>query len=159
MRIQLHAFKGPESRHLGVKNMTIIHGKIVNKLGAANKTVPLQMPYFIEYDPFFEKCHEATINVILETPLKISKWDINTKPIPWVKNRPDITEKFSFLKISFTYKNKNYPALIYYPHQSPNRFNPFHVEILTKKLELTNDKKCSVSIDRKCRRVSIIVVD
>ncbi len=139
--------------------MTIINGKIVNKLGKANETVPLQMPFFIEYDPFFKECHKATINVMLDAPLKITDWDINTRPIPWVTNRPDITEKFSFLKISFTYKNKNYPALIYYPHQSPNRFDPFHVEVLTKELKLTSDKKCSVTIDRECRKVSIIVVD
>ena len=139
--------------------MTKINGIIINKLGCANQTVPLQMPHLVKYEPHFQESHPATINVLLESPLKIIKWDITTKPIAWVPNKPEFMEIFSFLKITFTYQNQSFPAWIYYPHESPNRIDPFHMELLTQKINLTEKKECAITIGQPVRSVPFLVVE
>lgn len=139
--------------------MTKINGIIINKLGAANQTVPLQLPHLIKYEPHFQKCYPATINVLLENPLKIMKWDITTKPIAWIKENPAFNEVFSFLEINFIYLEHSYLSWIYYPHQSPNRIDPFHIEVLTEKITLTDIKECAITIGQPVRSVPFLVVE
>jgi hypothetical protein len=136
-----------------------INGIIINKLGCANQTIPLQLPHLIEYEPEFKTNYPATINVLLESPLKIMKWDITTKPIAWIPNKPEIKEVFSFLKIIFNYQQQSSPAWIYYPHGSPNRFDPFHIEVFTKEITLTENKNCSITIGQPLRSVPWLVLE
>jgi len=123
------------------------NGTITTGQKRAHQTIPLQMPYFLKYESKFNKCTWATINVQLERRLRIIKWDIETAPIAWDPDKPDISEVFSFHKIIFTYQNQIYPAWIYFPHNSPNRSDLWLIEVLTQPIPLTDNKICSINIE------------
>jgi hypothetical protein len=82
---------------------TVIEGTIMQGLGAARKTVRLQMPHLVQQFPQIHGCYEATINLQLDRPLRVNNPDHTTGLIRWYPQAPPewAGEKFSFLRIKF----------------------------------------------------------
>lgn len=132
--------------------MKIISGKIQGGYKAATPNLHWQMPYFLQYIPELANCHKGTINVKLEESIRNVPYDCETEPIEWYPGRPDIKEVFRFTKIGFEIigLNDRHPteAWIYDPLNSPNRADPFLVEVLTHKLDFGELRLCKVHLHK-----------
>src|SRR5947207_2640895 len=104
--------------------MTRVGGKIVRGLGVASGCVLRQIGHLLEYEPRLIDCYPGTINVELESPLKVASWDWTSRPIAWAEYQPDFTEQFSGLEIEFVYLKASNLAWLYCPHRSPHRNDP-----------------------------------
>jgi len=143
--------------------MVIIEGKIVNGYGAARQNLEWQMPYFIEVFPEIKGCYLGSINLELVKPLKILMPDFTTGPIKWHPVHINLEERFSFIRIKLETvnsagNNSVVDAWIYDPHNSPHRPDPFYVEIIAPKIELSNVGLCRVHIDRDYKEQPFIIV-
>jgi hypothetical protein len=129
-----------------------INGIIEPGLGAATRTVALQMRHFLIYEPRLQYCHHGTLNVRLDTPTIVSRWEITTRGIAWDPHRPKFHEIFDFIETSFIYNEIAHVGWIYSPRGSPNR-SAIIKEVLTENIPLSDDLRCSITIDRPHRIV------
>ena len=116
------------------------------------------MPFFEQVFPDVKDCHPATINLKLETPLRIRNPDFTTTPIQWESKGSEV---FSFLRIRFECPLGTEPrrAWIYIPHNSPHRHKVFQVEVLTEKIDgLVNGTPCLIHIDEAYEEIPMIIV-
>ncbi len=91
----------------------IIEATIVSGLRAATMTVRLQMPLLvINHFPEIRDCRPATINLQLDRPLRVNNPTFTTPPIPWIPNRPELSETFSFLNVRLELNRKG-PGYIF----------------------------------------------
>jgi hypothetical protein len=131
-----------------------IEGEVVKGLQAAGipekGTLALQRPCFEEAFPEMRNwLHWSTINLKLALPMRIQKFDFETK-CAW--QGPGVEpEKFGFLRIEieFPIGGNRRPALIYVPHNSPHFPDASLVEVLTSKIEGINyGVRCLIHIAR-----------
>jgi hypothetical protein len=129
--------------------LLVIPGTRVSGLNDGHTNLPLQLPHITPDFRELENCHRATINVKLESPLIVATPDHRTKPIPWHKNFPN-GESFDFLRIQFepSYGAPLVKAWLYIAHGSPHRNDLRIHEVITERLDLTDDPRCRIHIDR-----------
>jgi hypothetical protein len=125
----------------------IIPGRIVSGLGAASKTITMQMPHFVQSHPELGKCLQRTINVVLQCQLEIISPSFLIGPIKWHPNGP--AELFGFRSIIFELPEHRLQtdAWLYMPYLSPHRANPFHVEVLAPELQIEGINGCAIHIE------------
>jgi hypothetical protein len=140
----------------------VLRGRIVKGLGSAARVLPLQAPLLARLFPQIARLHLATINVLLESPLRIEKPDIVTDPIDWRDREVvHITQaRFQPVRLTQTGYQPGTPcdAWIYSPQHSVHRANPYHVEIMAPKLDLTDTPMCLLTIDRPAWQIPMIVI-
>lgn len=112
-----------------------ITGTPTGGLGWATTTVALQKPLMEPYLPELSGCHPATINLRLETNLRIEKADVVTPPLDWSvdwKEKRMPPERFWLTRMEFEVVGKTGRILgwIYDAEFSPHRPNPWFVEFL-----------------------------
>jgi hypothetical protein len=144
--------------------MVELRGKIVRGYGWATGFLKLQIPLICEEFPEIAKCHRGSINVMLDAPLRIKRPDFVTKKIDWGEQK----EVFHFTRIEFQLlpskrlKNaqpRKFKAWIYGPQNSPHRPNPFHVEVIARKIDLKRAKRCCIRIHRNGRVVPLTILE
>jgi hypothetical protein len=82
--------------------MVQISGKIVRGYGWATKYLKLQIPLIAREFPEIDVCHRGSINVLLDTPLRIEHPDHITRRINW----KIMKEVFHFTRIEFQLSGK-----------------------------------------------------
>jgi DNA end-binding protein Ku len=116
----------------------------VRGFGMASKNVKFQMPHLIWQFPELRDIHTATINVQLEKPLRITKYERTTLPLPWWDadvNNSDSgrwhVEQFSILPIKFEFpvKAPTKEAWLFVAHDSATFRSAYHYEIVTVKID------------------------
>jgi CTP-dependent riboflavin kinase len=140
----------------------VVEGIVVRGLGIAAGIVRVQLPLVLPhlpsgYLPGIESLH-GTINLQLDTPLRINNPDHTTPPIHWGGQLP---EQFSLLAIEFEcpVNTKKRSAWIYIPHNSPHRVNLFSIEVISEWIpEATPNTRCRVHIQRPHRQSAITIV-
>lgn len=115
-----------------------VSGVIVSGMGAANKTVALQLPLYPEHVRVgLRDIYPGTINVLLDQPIIIRpvSYDLDTgggkdKKIKWCKGW--VAERFLFKGCFLTVDelNTTHTAWIYKATSSPHNIDPFRVEII-----------------------------
>lgn len=80
--------------------MVSIDGDVIPGLGAARKTLKLQMPYFVNLLPELQACYLGSINFHLQYALRIENPDYTTPRIPWAGPPGEL---FSFVRISLEF--------------------------------------------------------
>jgi hypothetical protein len=136
----------------------MLRGTIRNGYGRASQCLPLQIKLFAKGLPEISSMYPGTINVELENPVHFLKYDYET-----IEKWHEIffPEKFSFIKASFwpdaeRFKN-SVPCLLCFPSTSPHRLNPFILEVITEKLDLTGVTKCSVQFNQQSRTANWVI--
>jgi hypothetical protein len=131
-------------------------------LGKAASILPVQAPLLAPRFPQINRLHLATINILVESPLRIESPDIITDPIDWHDHEVVHITACQFQPIRLTATglvvDAARDAWIYSPQHSLHRVNPYHVELLAEKLDLENVSYCVVSIDRPAWQVPMIVI-
>jgi|SRR5580658_5963183 hypothetical protein len=126
--------------------MVTIGAKIVRGLGAASRTLQLQMPEFLKVCPELEKCSLRTINVILECHLEVLSTHHLVGPVDWTGSGR-AGELFGLRKVRFeTCDGRLTDAWIYIPYGSPHRLNPFYAEILAPPIDLGSTPDCKIHL-------------
>lgn len=111
-----------------------IMGRPTKGLGWASKTVPLQMPLLLEHLPELKDCHPATINLRLESNLRIENPDLVTPGLDWsegwVERLPPEIFKLTRMEFEVVGKHPRQVGWIYDASFSPHRGNTWFVEFL-----------------------------
>lgn len=132
--------------------MIVIQGNIRNDLGKANLTMQYQLPHLIRELPDLSNIHPGTINVLLDDPLRILNPDHLSKTIFWVPGNPTAGEKFALTKIHFELIERPgqlVTAWIYAPEYSPHRHDVYHVEVISRFIDLPKgNRRCRIHINR-----------
>ncbi|MGA3066793.1 MAG: hypothetical protein ABSF29_08105 [Tepidisphaeraceae bacterium] len=139
--------------------MVRIEGEIVRGYGWATRYLKIQIPLIAKQFPEIEVCHRGSINVLLDTPLRIDRPDFVTRRIDWGKMK----EVFHFTRIEFELiggraRARRHRAWIYGPQNSPHRTNPFYIEVIAPKIALGRARRCGIRIHRVGRRVPMTVI-
>ena len=112
-------------------------------------TIVLQKPLIRPYFPEIMKCHDGTINLLLDDPLQIRLPDIVTPPLDWNSVEFPDGERFGFTEIEFELSGVSHRAWLYAPEHSPHRFNGRIVEVLTEKLDgIEPGIRCAIHVKR-----------
>jgi hypothetical protein len=138
--------------------MVSINGEVIPGLGAARETLKRQMPYFVNLLPELAVCHLASINLRLQSALRIENPDYTTARIPWAGSPGEV---FSFLRISleFPVGGKVQPGWIYIPHDSPHFHKCFQIEVLSSYVGgILSGSICRIHIPREYRESTLIVI-
>ena len=138
--------------------MISINGTHIDGLGIATETISLQREYFIEYLPNIEDLFIGTINLKLVDPVVISNPDIITKHIKWSDKFP--AEEFSFTEAKVMHQPSEIvkKCWIYEASLSPNRRDPFIVEVLTEFLEFKKYDHFTLLIEKDVIKHSAYIV-
>ncbi len=122
--------------------MVTLDGNIINGLGAATRTISMQMPHLEKQIPDLRGWHQATINVVLDGQLEVTSLDFATTPIVWQSGaRP---EMFGFKKITFENNGTSYDGVLYIAYNSPHRSNPYYVEVMLQSKVTIVGTKCKI---------------
>jgi hypothetical protein len=144
--------------------MTILTGRIISGFGIASGNLEKQLPLIAEEFPEIAACHAGSINMMLDFPLRIDKPDFITTTIDWGEQQ----EIFHLTRIRLEpvidraiggRSSLLHAAWIYGPQNSKHRQDPFHVEVIAEKLELSGATHCRVHLGKPARQVPWIVVD
>jgi hypothetical protein len=139
--------------------MTILKGTIIGGMDAAHRSIEVQMEHLL---PHFDLSgfYIGTINVRLDDPLFITQFDVSTPPIKW--HPYEDTDRFSFLRVGFQLDTPNFgnpvDAVIYHAAASPQRSDPRFIEIMTRKLDIGNNLRCFIHVNRSSERTPAIVL-
>ena len=140
--------------------MTKIKDKIISGLGGAAKSIKIQKPVLAKYAPEISSMHDGTLNVQLEQPLAIAKYDIEVPAYAWEPNYPP--EGFGLVRASIQFTNYKIAeplfCFLYYASRSAHRGNPFLVEVLTHTQEKAAISECLILLAQPCRTVEWVVV-
>jgi hypothetical protein len=136
--------------------MTVsVEGTVVKGNGVASKNIASQLPHLIKQYPDIKDIHTASINVRLDRPLRIHRYDHETKISWWDvdEGRPGFwhPEKFSLLEIDFEFPigGPTYRAWFYESHDSGRVGDPVNFEIVSEKIEgLSYGDRCRIHVDR-----------
>jgi hypothetical protein len=134
--------------------------------GVASKNIKFQMPHLIWQLPELKNIHTATINILLDRPLLISRLDRTTLPIPWwdVDNSSPQgrwhIERFSILPVLFEHPI-NAPtkeAWLFVSHDSAYfkaartplvGFCFKAIEVVTQKIDgLATGQRCKIHVEK-----------
>lgn len=125
-------------------NITKLKGVLTGGLGKARNCIEQQKPLLKNYVPEIASMF-GTINVLLDSPLLITKYDVETPPLQWSQN---CTERFRLVNGLFQLITPGFgepvPCLLYFAETSPYRSNPFFVEVVTKQLKKGDAKECLI---------------
>jgi len=139
-----------------------LRGRIVKGLGSAAGILPVQAPLLARRFPQVGRLHLATINIVLESPLRIETPDIITDPIDWHDREVVHITQVKFQPVRMTptgyAPGPVIEAWIYSPQHSVHRANPYHVEIMTEKLDLSATPMCLLSIDRPAWQTPMYII-
>jgi hypothetical protein len=141
--------------------MVEIEGRIVRGFGWATGFLKKQIPLICREFPEIARCHRGSINVRLNRPLRIRRPDFVTTKIDWGEQQ----EIFHFTRIQFQLLPRGKKpgrwvnAWIYGPQNSPHRPDPFYIEVIARKLDLVQSKRCRIRIDRRVRVVPLTIVE
>lgn len=128
--------------------MLKLDGRIVSGRGSATVALAMQQAYFLHLLPMLSDYHLATINIKLDEALFVSEWNLESPAIFWFKPNPSFKEKFSFMHVDLVYNgNQISDAILYHPHKSPHRENPYVIELIAPYLQLESDR-CQVIFRR-----------
>jgi CTP-dependent riboflavin kinase len=142
--------------------MLIIHGTIVNGIGAAKGALQLQIPLLKDLLPqmwgSLSKCYAGTINIELVYPLVIEKPSHKSPPLQWDKGVP--LEEFAFTEAELEIRRTHtlQKGWIYQPSLTPHRFNKRQIEFVCPKLAFSQGDDCEVRIPRDARIVQNAVI-
>jgi hypothetical protein len=143
-------------------SMLEISGRIIRGYGWATGYLAKQIPLIARQFPEIKNCHRGSINVRLKNPLRITRPDFATSEIDWGVMK----EVFHFTRIQFEIpakgsgkKPRRFKAWIYGPQNSPHRGDPFHVEVIARKIPLGKNRACRIRIDRAYRTAALTIVD
>ena len=96
--------------------------------------------------------HEGTLNIELENPVRFDfKEEDVFKEVKW---HPEYApENFALIRAGFSTIRDPSPfqCLLYFASTSPHLNNPFRLEVVTQKIDLTVIKECSIHIKRSSR--------
>jgi hypothetical protein len=137
--------------------MQEFNGIICKGYGFASLAIATQMPELVKYDVNLANCHPGTLNILLDEPLFVRRWDIQTQPIPSVGPLKE-GERIDLLRIGFLYEGRTIAAWLYSPHGSPHRSNPFLIEILAPRLNVKIGDLCAFEIQHQIRRATWTIV-
>jgi hypothetical protein len=137
-----------------------IDGSVTSNLGAATRTLAMQMPHFRRIYPEISACHHGTINVQLDQAIRIENPDFTTTPIAWHPQFPQHSEVFSFLRVLLELPiGSTNDAWIYIPHGSPNRADPYLVEVIAKWLgPQTLGTRCRLHVNKNHTECVLVVI-
>lgn len=138
--------------------MTKINGKIISGYGYASQCVPKQKPFLEKYLPEIASMHNGTLNIRLEQPLAIEKYDVETDWIQWDASRK---ERFYLLRAKIEFPNTNkgiLPCVIYNATTSAYLNRPFFIEVLMQAIDKTGITDCCVIIEQPTRIAHWIIV-
>jgi hypothetical protein len=144
--------------------MVEIHGQIIDGLGLASRFLKKQLPLICREFPELKKCHFGSINIRLDTPLRIERPDFVTRKINWGEQK----EIFHFTRIELELlpplparvgARPSHAAWIYGPQNSPHRTDPFVIEVIAGKINLHGRLPCRIRLDRHCRVAPLTIVD
>lgn len=124
----------------------IVSGTIVRGLRAASKTLVMQWQTLERHVPRLENCEKRTINVQLDNPLIIEHPDISFF-VEWGGR----IETIHMLETLFEYPlgGTVHTVWIYRANNSRHSSNPFHVELLAKKIDgVETWGKCKLHLTR-----------
>jgi hypothetical protein len=115
-------------------------------------TIVLQKPLIRPYFPEITKCHDGTINLLLDDPLQVRLPDIVTPPLDWNSVEFPDGERFGFTEVEFEVSGVSHRAWLYSPEHSPHRFNGRIAEVLTEKLDgIALGVRCAIHVKRASR--------
>jgi hypothetical protein len=134
--------------------MTAILATVCGGYGVANKNIKFQMPHLVWQFPDIKDIYPGSINVTLDSPLHIPKYDYTTLPTPWwdvdeTDSGKWAVERFGFLRIKFEFPVDGtlYRAWIFDCHNSAYHHNPLHFEIISEKITgIENGQRCRLHI-------------
>jgi hypothetical protein len=136
----------------------VIDATVLRGFGVASKNIKFQMPYLIWQFPELKDIHTATINVQLEKPLRITKLERTTPPLPWWDVDVDNPnsgrwhiEQFSIVPIKFEFpvRTSNKEAWLFVSHGSAIFRNPHHYEVVAEKIDgLAPGNRCRIHIQK-----------
>lgn len=114
------------------------------------------MPHLVWQLPELKNIYTATINLLLDTPLRISKFERTTLPIPWWDvddSRPGFwhEERFSILPIMFEYpiNTPSKVAWLFASHDSAYFHDPDRFEVVTEKIDgLLTGQRCIIHVEK-----------
>jgi hypothetical protein len=137
--------------------MLVVEGEIKKGYGAASSNLELQMPHFLNVFPEIKSYHSGSINVLLNTPIKLLRPGFRTSPIQWHPVHPNLKEIFNFTRIDFeiidsVISRASVKARIYDPEQSPHHRDPFYYEIITETIDVREYKRCRIYFNRKYKK-------
>jgi hypothetical protein len=135
----------------------IIGATVHSGFGVASKNIKFQMPHLIWQFPELKNIYTAAINLRLDTPLRIYRFERTTLPIPWwdvdnsnLQSRWHI-ERFSILPIKFEYPI-NGPikeAWFFASHNSAYFLDPHRFEVVTEKIDgLLTGQQCKIHVEK-----------
>lgn len=134
--------------------VSVVDGTVCKGCGVANKNIKFQMPHLVWQFSDIKDIYPASINVRLDRPLHIPKFDYATLPTPWWdvdETHPGrwAVEKFSFLEIKFEYPvgGPLYRAWIFDCHNSAYHHDPNRFEIISEKINgVSTGQRCRIHI-------------
>jgi hypothetical protein len=123
--------------------MTLMIGATVKRgYGVATKNLKFQMPHLIWHFPELKNIHTATINILLDRALHVSKYDRTTLPLPWwdvdtFREGFWHIERFSIFPIKFEYpfNAASKDAWLFVSHNSSYASDPLRFEVVTEKID------------------------
>jgi len=135
--------------------MTIIKGRICNGYGEAKKCLPVQIKFFRDRLPEIDSMYsEGTLNIDLENPIRFLKYEHVFPKLKWAEDR--VAETIAFIKAGILPHSDRFthpvPCLLYFAETSSHQLNPFMLEVITEKLDLTGVQECSICFDQPLRK-------
>jgi hypothetical protein len=132
----------------------IFDATVSSGVGVASKNLKFQMPYLVWQFPAIKNIYLGSINVNLDKPLHVPKYDYTTLPTPWWdvdETHPGRwrDERFGFLEIKFEFPvgGEFYRAWIFDCHNSRYHGDPTRFEIISEKINgIANGQRCRIHI-------------
>jgi hypothetical protein len=132
-----------------------VEGTVVQGNRVASKNIKFQLPQLIKQFPDIKDIHTASINVKLDSPLRIHRYDHNASIRWWdiAEGRDGFwhPEDFSLLEIKFEFPIGGviYRAWFYESHHSGRVGDPKNFEIVSEKIQgLSYGCRCKIRVDR-----------
>jgi hypothetical protein len=135
----------------------ILDATVCRGSGVANKNIKFQLTHLVWQFPDIKNIYPGSINVTLDKPLRIAKYDYTTLPTPWWdvdETHPGRwrAETFSFLEIKFEYPvgSPLYRAWIFDCHVSAYHGDPERFEIILEKINgMSTGQRCPFPYSKK----------
>ena len=129
----------------------ILTGTIQKGYGLAMENLKKQLPYIEAEFPEIKGCFEGTLNLKIDRGLLVVSPDHRTKPIPWHESHiPGEIFDILRIKIKETRSDELIQAWLYIPHNSDHRKDLSIHEVIAQQLDVSQNDKFEIHIDRKC---------
>lgn len=136
-------------------NMTIVKGRFRKGYGMAKKCLPAQIRFFRDKLPEIDSMYsDGTLNIDLENPIRFFRYDYVFEKIKWAEDRDP--ETIALIKAGILPHSGRFmhpvQCLLYFAETSSHRLNPFMLEVVTEKLDLTGVQECSIYFSQQLRK-------